>query len=112
VRISAPLGFFLAGLPCFILLFVFPRATEPLAILGGFLLDASYFLVLLDNWKRKAPINAGLVKFEEKPFTYKANFGCMALFGLLFLLGLVGAMFSYLMRVDAGEKSSWYPPFR
>ena len=93
IKVSPALVFFLAGLVCFVVVLVFQRAIRPLVAFGGTLWGIAYFLVLADNWKRKSPQNFGMVKFEEKPFTYRFHFGCMAIIGLVFLLGMLGVLF-------------------
>lgn len=88
VKISIPLGLFIAGASCFLLLFLLPHASRPLLALGGVMWVAAYFGVLADNYKRKAPVptRGGVLRYEEKPGTYRFVYGFMAFLGALFLL--------------------------
>lgn len=88
MKISFPLGLFIAGASCFLLLFLLRHARRPLAVLGGVMWVAAYFGVLADNYKRKAPVHTrgGMLKYEEKPGTYRFVYGFMAVVGALFLL--------------------------
>jgi len=91
MKISAPLGLFIAGIACFGALLVFPRNNGPFVILGGVFWVCAYFLVLADNFRRRAPFwsRGGLVKYEERSLTYRLVYAFLAFLGFFFLLVLI-----------------------
>jgi hypothetical protein len=64
----------LAGLCCFVAFFFIPGSLKYLSISGGILFAGAYFLVLLQDYRKKAPIPVlGVwVDHKERPGLYKS----------------------------------------
>jgi uncharacterized protein RhaS with RHS repeats len=85
MKTSIPLVLFLVGVLSFLLVFVLPHEGRPLVVLGGVTWVAAYFCVLADNYKRRAPVHTrgGLLRYEEKPSTYRFVYGLLVFLGVL-----------------------------
>jgi hypothetical protein len=91
MKISVPLGLFITGAACFSMLFLFPHVGRRLVVLGGVMWASAYFWVLADNFRRRAPLwtRGGMLKYEEKPRTYRFVYSLMLFLGVFFLLVLI-----------------------
>jgi hypothetical protein len=90
-KISVSQGLFVAGICCFLLVFLFPEAKRPLVLAGGAICDVVFFRVLADNYRKRAPIltTGGILQLEKRPRTYKFVYGLMAFLGIFFLIVLI-----------------------
>lgn len=88
MKISVPLGLFIAGAACFSVMFLLPQAWGGFVILGGVIWASAYFWVLADNFRKRAPLwtRGGMLTYEEKPRIYLLVYSFMAFLGVFFLL--------------------------
>jgi hypothetical protein len=91
MKLTVPLGLFVIGAACFSVIFLFPQSTRPFVILGGAAWTSSYLWVVVDNFRRRAPVpmRNRMLRYEEKPRTYKLVYGLMMVLGICFLLILI-----------------------
>jgi hypothetical protein len=86
---------FVGGVLCFVLFFLLPGHPSDISLLGWIVFSSAYFVVLAQNYKKKAPVPAlgGFVEYKKRPGLYKS------IYFLLFFVGAFAVVVLLLINI-------------
>jgi Ca2+/Na+ antiporter len=94
-KITISTWLFIGGALCFVFFFLSPTRLNYFSLVGWTTWACAYFVVLAQNYRRKAPIHtrASWVKYESQPRLYKS------IYFLLFLVGLLVVFVLFMINM-------------